>query len=354
MKGLAIGDLLVPTDKMRALFEVDGVKDKMTEVVSTDFINKDRADIRRTWRVIEDGGPGAEEPPKDMARLIEDVDFLAVHICPVSREMIDRARNLKVILSARGGLENIDMDAANDRKIPVIHTPHHNAQAVAEYAIGLMICETRNMARSEVAIRRDQKWREYYPNTENILELNGSTIGLLGFGQTGRLVAEKLRSFDLGRLLVFDPYVDQSEISSLGGEKAELEEVLAESDILSLHVRLTKDTRGMIGRDELRSMKESAYLINTARAGLVDTDALVTALRENWIRGAAVDVFDVEPAPMEHPLFSLDNVTVTNHRAGDTRNSYWKSPLLMGEQLAMLLAGEKPRYVVNKHVLEGS
>jgi D-3-phosphoglycerate dehydrogenase / 2-oxoglutarate reductase len=323
----------------------------MTGVVSTDFINRDRADIRRTWRVIEEGGPGAEEPPKEMARLIEDVDFLAVHICPVSKEMIERAKNLKVILSARGGLENIDVTAANERKIPVIHTPHHNAQAVAEYAVGLMICETRNIARSNVAIRLNKQWREYYPNTENIPELNGSTVGLLGLGQTGRLVAQKLRSFSLGRLLVFDPYVDDAEIEAVGGVSADLNTVLSESDIVSLHVRLTKETRGMIGASQLKSMKDSAYLINTARAGLVDTDALVTALKKNWIRGAAIDVFDVEPAPMDHPLFGLDNVTVTNHRAGDTRNAYWKSPLLMGEQLAELLAGGKPRYVVNKHVL---
>lgn len=351
MKALAIGDLLCPTEKMRLTFDADGVRDHVSEVVTTDFENKDRADIRRTWITIEEGGPGAEPPPADMVALIEDVDLLAVHICPVSAEMIARAKNLKVILTARGGLDNIDMEAANARGISVINTPHHNAQAVAEYTVGLMICETRNIARSNKALCDGTDWREYYPNTEAIMELNGCNVGLLGFGQTGRLVAEKLRSFGLSRLLIFDPFVDEADIRGVGGEPADMETVLAESDIVSLHVRMNDQTRGMIGAAQLKSMKESAFLINTARAGLVVTDDLVTSLRERWITGAAIDVYDAEPAKPDHPLFALDNVTVTNHRAGDTLKAYWDAPLLMGEQLADLIAGKTPQFVVNKDCL---
>ena len=124
-----------------------------------------------------------------------------------------------------------------------------------------------------------------------------------------------------------------------------------ESDIVSLHVRPNDNTRGMIGEPQLRMMKPSAYLINTARAGLVDLEAFCRALRERWITGAAVDVYESEPVKLEYPLLALDNVTVTNHRAGETRNSYWVAPLLMGAQSAKLLRGETPEFIANPEVL---
>ncbi len=350
MIGLAVGDLLCPTDMMVKAFSVEGVRERISRVLTTDFVSKDRADIRRTWRVVEEKGPAAEPAPADLRGLITEADLLAVHICPLSADTLRAARRLKMIATARGGLENIDMKAANELGIPVINTPNHNSQAVAEYTIGLMLAETRNIGRSFMALKTSEGWREYYANTEFIPELNGSTIGLVGFGQTGRLVARKLQSFE-ARLLVHDPFVDDKTIAETGCAKVELDTLLRESDIISLHVRLTDKTRGMIGEKQLRMMKPSAYLINTARAGLVDLEAFCRALRERWITGAAVDVYEYEPVRPDYPLFALDNVTVTNHRAGDTRNSYWKAPILMGQQFAKLLRGQKPDFLVNPEVL---
>jgi D-3-phosphoglycerate dehydrogenase len=332
-------------------YTVDGVKEKVARVLRTDFVNKDRADIRRTWRNVEENGPAAEPAPEGLLSLLAEADLLAIHICPISAETLMAAPKLKAIATARGGLENIDMKKATELGIAVINTPNHNSQAVAEYTIGLMLAETRNIARSYHALKTSVGWREYYPNTEFIPELNGSTIGLVGYGQTGRLVAKRLQSFDV-RILVFDPFVDASAVAKEGCTKVELDQLLKESDIVSLHARLTDKTRGMIGEKQLRQMKPSSYLINTARAGLVDLDAFCRALKENWITGAAVDVYEAEPVKPDHPLFALDNVTVTNHRAGDTRNSYWVAPILMGKQFDMLLRGERPNFLANPDVLK--
>jgi len=152
MKGLTIGDLLVPTSKMVEVFSTEGVKQSVTEVVTTDFKSKNRGDIRRTWRNVEENGPEAEPPPEDLEVLIKDVDILAVHICPIGRGILKLAENLKIIGTARGGVENINIEAATERGIAVINTPNHNAQAVAEYTIGLMLAETRNIARSYLAL----------------------------------------------------------------------------------------------------------------------------------------------------------------------------------------------------------
>lgn len=350
MKGLAIGDLLLPTSILVEVFSAEDVRDVVTEVMKIDFISKNRGDIRRTWRNVEKNGPAAEPPPEELDILIKDADILAIHICPVSENMLKNAENLKIIGTARGGVENIDIKAATERGIAVINTPNHNSQAVAEYTIGLMLAETRNIARSHLALKKGE-WQEYYSNTEFIPELNGSTIGIAGFGQNGRLVAEKLQSFDVN-ILVHDPYVPETIIEGAGCHPVDLETLLKESDIVSLHVRLTSETGGMIGEKELRIMKSSSYIINTARAGLIDLESLKKALEEKWITGAALDVYETEPLASDYPLLALDNITVTNHRAGDTRNSYWKAPLIMGKQISKLLKGEVPDFIVNPAVLE--
>jgi D-3-phosphoglycerate dehydrogenase len=350
MKGLAVGDLLAPTKKMVEIFAVEGLRERMSGVVETEFKNKDRGDIRRTWRAVEEHGPEGEPPPEDLERLVRDVDILAVHICPVAAGIIEKAPRLRIIASARGGVENIDVRAATRKGVAVINTPNHNAQAVAEYAIGLMLAETRNIARSYHALKSGA-WREYYANTEFIPELNGSTVGILGYGQTGRLVAKKLVSFDV-EILVHDPFISKEAIEADGFKAVDFETLLRESDIVSVHVRLTPQTQGMFGEKQLRMMKPTSYIVNTARAGLFDLRILKRALEEKWIYGAAVDVYEKEPVSPDYPLLSLDNVTFTNHRAGDTRNAYWKAPLLMGKQVLKLLSGEKPDFIVNPEVLK--
>ena len=350
MKGLVIGDYLLPTEVLEGFFHGDGIEEFITSYEKTDFVVKTRAEIRNVWRQLELHGPSGVPYPEAMPQMVEDAEVLVVHICPVCREIIQRAKKLKLIVSARGGLENIDREEATKRGIPVIHPPHHNANAVAEYTVGMMLAETRNIARSHLALR-EGKWQEFYPNSSFIPELAELKVGIVGFGQNGQLVCEKLRSFDT-TILVSDPFVADDAIRQAGFIPMKLEELLREADIVSLHVRLTKQTERMIGEGEFALMKPTAYLINTARSGLVDTQALIGALKNKVIQGAAIDVFDTEPLPADSELTRLENLTATNHRAGDTRASYWNAPNLMRKQALKLFRGETPRFVANRQVLE--
>ncbi|HWR13152.1 MAG TPA: 2-hydroxyacid dehydrogenase [Rectinemataceae bacterium] len=350
MKGVVVGDFLLPTQILAKVFHGDGIEAIVGDVATTDFVVKERAEIRTVWRLLEQHGPSGVPFPADLPALAADAEVLAVHICPVSRALMDQCPKLKIILSARGGLENIDVAEATKRGIAVIHTPHHNAQAVAEYAIGLMIAETRNIARSYHALKQGT-WREAYLNSAYIPELSELKIGIAGYGQTGRLVARKLRAFD-AEILVADPFVPAEAIERDGFKAVSLEELIATADIISLHVRLSPKTAGMIGHKEFTAMKPGAYLINTARSGLIDEAALIEALAEKKIGGAALDVFDKEPLPMDSPLLQYDGLTLTNHRAGDTRNSYWNAPNLMRAQFLRLHAGARPQFLANPVVLE--
>ncbi len=350
MIGVAVGDILIPKNVMKKIYEQDVLNKLITKVETTELECKTRAEIRTIWRKIEEYGPDGVEPPKDLELLLKDADIVAIHICPISSKMIEKAKNLKIIITARGGVENIDIDYATKNRIIVINTPNHNANAVAEYTIGLIIAETRNIARSHCSLKNND-WREIYSNSENIPELSNLKIGLIGFGQIGKLVAKKLQGFGV-ILQVYDPFVTKEIIKDYGCNPVSLEELLKSSDVISLHVRLCDKTRHMIGKEEFKKMKPSSYFINTARAGLVDENALIEALKKKIISGAAIDVYEKEPTPKDHPLFSLDNITVTNHRSGDTRNSYWDAPIMMANQLLKILKGEKPDYLVNPQVFK--
>ncbi len=350
MKGVVVGDYLLPTEILERFFHGDGIEQYISSYKKTEFVVKTRADIRNVWRQLEMRGPSGVPYPEDLPTLLHDAEVLVVHICPVGKELMNSAPNLKLIVSGRGGLENIDMEEATRRGIPVIHTPHHNANAVAEYTIGLMLAETRNIARSHLALKQGT-WQENYPNSSFIPELAELKIGIIGYGQNGQLVAKKLKSFE-SNILICDPFVSDEVIKNDGFEPVKLDCLLTEADIISLHVRLTHQTEKMIGENEFKLMKKSSYLINTARSGLIDMNALVQALTSKSIAGAAIDVFDIEPLPADNTYRNIDTLTMTNHRAGDTRASYWNAPNLMRKQAISLFKGEIPRFVANKQALK--
>lgn len=290
-----------------------------------------RPEARSIIRKIETEGSRAYPPDPALAEEIQDADAVFVHLCPVGRELIEKAKHLKYILTCRGGVENIDMEAAKERGIQVVNCPSHNAYAVAEYTIGLMLCETRNIARADRAMKNGE-WREQYPNSGKIREMRSQTIGLIGFGTIGRLVAERLRGFG-SRILIYDPYADPKEAEKKGCISVEREELLRQADIVSLHGRIQPGEPPLIGEKELEMMKEDAYLINTARAALVDMDALYQALKDGNIKGAAIDVFPEEPVPADDLFVKLDCVTAANHRGGDTLESYTMAPEAVMAQL---------------------
>ena len=282
------------------------------------FGSHSRNEMREMVDKLEKEGAYSFPPPAQLYESIKDADVLMVHLCPVPRDLMEAAPNLKYILTNRGGLENIDLKAAHDLGIPILNNPAHNANAVAEFTVALMIAEARNMVRSYYSVKHGD-WRENYSNFGNIWEIRGKTVGLIGFSTIGRLVAEKLSSFGV-KMLVSDPKCDPEDelVKRLNIKVVDLTTLMKESDYVSLHARASGC---FLTREVLSLMKPTAIFVNTARAYMVDYEALYELLRDKKIMGAAIDVFPMEPLPIDYPLLTLDNCTVTTHRAGDTVNA---------------------------------
>lgn len=334
MKMVVVGDAYITVDMMRKGVQESSFNDLDVEYFYFGYEN--RGEMRGIVREIEKGGRDQMVLPEGYEQAMETADIVMVHLCPVTRQIIEKAKNLKYILCNRGGVENIDVDCASENNIIVIHNPAHNANAVAEYTIGLILCETRNISRANIALKNGE-WRENFPNTStNIHEMHDLTIGIIGFGSVGRLVAERLESFK-SNILVYDPLLDISAYDMLNIEFAELDELLKRSDVVTIHARCNDV---IIKKEEFDKMKNTAYLINTARAALVDYDALEDAVSNNKIMGAAIDVFSTEPN-IPDSLIYHDNLTITNHRGGDTINAYSDSPKMMLNNLYNYLANNR-------------
>ena len=347
MKCVAIGDIFITPDMMRKGIEsFDGLT--FDHVDYFYFGLNSRPEMRHVVKVIETGGFDTLDLPEGLLESVADADVLMCHLCPVTKTLLAKAPKLKLVLCNRGGHENVDLAACTERGIGVIMNPSHNANAVAEFTVGLMINETRNIARSCAAIQAGQ-WREQYPNTAaTIHEMKDFTIGLIGFGAVAHLVYEKLQAFGC-RFLISDPFASQDFVNRNIARFVPLETLLRESDIVSLHARLSRKAI-LLGEKEFAAMKPTAYFINTARSYMVDYKALAAALRAGTIMGASVDVFDKEPVDPDNPLVGLDNCTLTNHRGGDTINSYSDSPEAMMKAAQEFFEGDRPRFWINPEI----
>lgn len=308
----------------------------------------DRDAMRHVAYEIEHGGPNAVELPEELYDLVEDADVLITHICPIPESLIERAKKLQTILTNRGGLENIAVAAATERKIKIFNNPAHNANAVAELTIGLMLAESRNIARAHSYLMQGE-WRENFSNFGNVWEMKGKTVGIIGFSSIGRLVAERLHAFGCKIIATDIKYNPQDEmIKRLSIDMVDLPTLMAQSDFVTLHARANNC---ILNKEMLSLMKPTAILINTARAHLVDYNALYELLRDKKIMGAALDVFSTEPLGLDDPLLTLDNITLTTHRAGDTVNAYSDSPEMLMNDFTLYIEGKEPRFFVNKEVL---
>jgi len=289
--------------------------------------------------------------PKDLVKHMKNVEVLIVHLAPITKEVMEASGKLRVVGCMRGGPVNIDIDAATMLGIPVLRAPGRNAEAVADYTIGLIIAHVRNIVRACTLLKQGI-WRdEFYFYEECGFELEDKVLGIVGFGKVGREVAKRAKALQM-RILAYDPYVSPDLMRPLGVESTTLERLLEESDVVTLHVRLTDETRHMIGERELKRMKPTAILVNTSRGEIVDEKALIKALNEGWIAGAALDVFEKEPLPPDHPFLKMDNVTITPHIAGASKEVVKRSVIMIAEDVKRLLKGEKPLYCVNPEVLE--
>lgn len=347
MKCLAIGDTFITPEMMKNAFEKHG--DLFTECEYMFFGKQSRKEMRDTVKLIERGRMNECELPEGYLEAVEDAEVLMVHLCPVTEQVISHAKKLKYILCNRGGIENVDLVAASERKIMVLNNPAHNANAVAELTVGLIFSEIRNISRSHFALKNGE-WREKYPNSGRIIELKDLTVGIVGFGNIGELVCEKLSNFGCEILVsnLFEPEKTNPRINWDKVKFVDLDELVTRSDIVSLHAR-SNSKKQIFTKREFDMMKQTAYFINTSRSHMVDYTALYNALNKRLIEGAALDVFEVEPLGADYPFLKLDNITLTNHRGSDTVNAYADSPLMMLTALIEWMEkGVSPKFWCNK------
>jgi D-3-phosphoglycerate dehydrogenase len=326
MKVLAIGDRFIPADFMDAGLEK--LREKGMQVDIREWKHATLTDLQHDNLLVEQHGPEALELPEELTAGIEAYDIIVVQFFPMHKTIIEKAKNLKYIGVLRAGTENVDSACAEAKGIKVFNTLGRNARSVAEFTLGMILSEIRNIARSHAALKSGE-WRKTFPNSEAIPELYEKTVGLVGFGNIGRLVAHYLEAFG-SNVVVYDPYIQEA---PEGITLVSLEELLKTSDVVSIHARLSEETFHLIGAKELALMKPTAILVNTARSGLVDETALIRTLENKHIMGAAIDVFDQEPVGVEHPYVKLDNVTLVPHLAGSTRDAFVNTPKLMADIL---------------------
>ena len=280
--------------------------------------------------------------PEQVIAHVGDAPVLVTHLAPLSAAMFARMPALKLVAVSRGGPVNIDMAAAREHGVRVVNTPGRNASAVAEFTIGAIIAETRNITRGHDALRRGEYRGDLYRTDVTGDELSELTVGVIGYGAVGTRVVRLLRAFGC-RVLVTDPYVQLSaDDREAGVEHVALERLLAEADIVTLHPRVTPETTGMIDAAALAAMKKGATLVNTARGPLMDYDALYDALASGHLRGAMLETFAIEPTPPDWPLLQLPNVTLTPHIAGASVKTVRIAAGKAAEEVRRWIAGAPP------------
>jgi glyoxylate reductase len=276
--------------------------------------------------------------PHDLKGRIEEVEGLLCMLTDhIDADVIEAAPNLRAISNYAVGTDNVDVEAATARGIPVGRTPDVLTETTADFAFALLLAAARRIVEGEVAVRAGD-WITWEPEGWLGHDVHGFTLGILGLGRIGRAVARRAEGFGM-RVI---------HTSKSGG--VPLEELLRESDFISIHLPLNDDTRGLMGEDELRAMKETAILVNTSRGKIVDTRALETALREGWIAAAALDVTDPEPLDPEHPLLEAPNILVVPHIASASHRTRQAMAEMAVDNLLAALRGDEMPHCANPGV----
>jgi phosphoglycerate dehydrogenase-like enzyme len=267
----------------------------------------------------------------------------------VNEETLDGNKNLKIIGTPLAGLDHIDLEAATKRGIPVVHTPGANADAVAEFVFGLILASSKRILMADARLRRGMKHEleSYRPLMG--FDLKDKTIGVVGVGNIGSRVAMIAKGFRMN-VVLYDPTILPTRLEQFG-KVVELDELLQVSDFVTVHVPLTRETTGMFGVQQFRSMKTSALFVNTSRGKVVNESDLVEVLRERGIAGAALDVQAIEPLPANSPLLTLDNVIVTPHIGSFTIETQTYCQSLVEEEVIRFVKGQRLRFVANPKAL---
>ena len=273
---------------------------------------------------------------------IVDVDAILVRSATkVDAEAIAAAKKLKVVARAGVGLDNVDVKAATQAGVMVVNAPTSNIVSAAELAVALLLASARNIAPASQALKDGQWKRSKYTG----VELTDKTVGVVGLGRIGLLVAQRLSAFGV-KLVAYDPYVQPARAAQLGIRMLPLDELLAESDFITVHLPKTPETVGLIGEEALRKVKPTVRIINAARGGIVDEHALYVAIKEGRVAGAGLDVFATEPCT-DSPLFEFEQVVATPHLGACTDEAQEKAGIAVARSVRLALAGELVPDAVN-------
>jgi D-3-phosphoglycerate dehydrogenase / 2-oxoglutarate reductase len=284
--------------------------------------------------------------PKQIVKELKEDEILVVHDAPVTDEVMDASPNLRLICCARGGPVNIDAVAATKRGIPIVSAPGRNAEAVADYVLGVMIILARNLSFANLFLREKRKFDRSSYESFFGQELGGKTLGLIGYGNVGTRVAKRALAFGMS-ILVCDPFVPKSKIEAPGVKAVDMDTLISSVDFVSLHARESEENDNMFGKKQFAMMKKGAFFINSARGSLLDEDALLEALISKKIAGAAMDVMKKEPVSPDNPLVSMDNVFITPHIAGASRQVPLRGAEIVAAQIINYIGGQKLDGVIN-------
>ncbi|HEU4672219.1 MAG TPA: phosphoglycerate dehydrogenase [Candidatus Limnocylindrales bacterium] len=285
--------------------------------------------------------------PDELAALLPDYEALVVRSqVKVDARLIEAGRRLVVVGRAGVGVDNVDLDAATRAGIVVVNAPTGNTIAAAEHTLGLLYALARRIPAADASVRRGEWRRSAFTG----VELRGRTIGIVGMGKIGQAIAARARAMEM-RVVAADPYFSAEQAALHGTELVELTELLETADVVTVHVPLTRSTRGLIGAAEIARMKPTAFVLNVARGGIVDEAAVARALADGRLGGAAFDVYDPEPPPADSPLRAAPNTVLTPHLGASTEEAQVAVAEEVADQILDVLAGRSARYAVNAPLL---
>jgi D-3-phosphoglycerate dehydrogenase len=281
--------------------------------------------------------------PEELREAIKGVSGLVIRSATkVDQDLLEACDSLKVVGRAGTGLDNVDIPAATEKGVIVMNTPGQNSNAAAELAVGHMFALARNIARGHAAMK-DGRWEKKQLKGR---ELKGKTVGIVGMGAIGSIVAQicaGIKMIPIG----YDPFLDAASVKERGAEPVSFAELIERSDFVSIHVPKSKETTGLFNADTLAKMKKGSYLVNCARGGIVDEEALCEVLGNGKLAGAALDVFEVEPLPSDSRLIFADEVTCTPHLGASTFEAQVNVAVAVARQMSEFLKGGEPQFAVN-------
>jgi len=291
---------------------------------------------------------GTSVEPEEIIRQAQGCSAILIRSAKITAEIMDAIPTLKVVAKHGMGVDNIAVDHATEKGILVVNAPFSNLNAVAEHIVMLLIGLSKRVVRMDKLLRAGQYAQR---NTYKTIELKGSTVGIIGMGKISRLVVKKLAGFEMN-MIAADPYVTQDDVADLPVTMVSAEEVYTKSDFVIIHTSLFPSTYHLVGAEQFKMMKPTAYIINAARGPVIDEEAMIAALNAGEIAGAGLDVFEQEPPAVDNPLFAMDNTIVSPHNAALSDGALRAMAMDSSMGITEYLTGKPVTYPVNGEVLK--